>query len=171
MVGVYADIDIGYAAAVSAIGKAIQARRKPLMTQAEFARKMGLSQPSVSDWERGESLPPADQLPRIATVLECSVEDLVVGVDDSYDQLRSKRRDLPDHGRDQPSDFRGRKSNGTAAATPTRVQQPPSTVKALKDVARLVVNALTEVGESVPLENATTRNTQPKARRRAGGHR
>jgi len=70
------------------IGEAIKALRKPRLTQDEFAEKLGLSQSSISQWERGDSLPSADLLPKIARVLDCSVEDLVVGVDAAYDRVR-----------------------------------------------------------------------------------
>lgn len=50
---------------VVGIGESIRGRRKPLMTQEEFAAKLDLSQSSISQWERGDSLPSADLLPRI----------------------------------------------------------------------------------------------------------
>ena len=85
---VYALTNLGYPHGVRHIGAAIKAKRKPLMTQGEFAARLGLTQPSVSAWEREESMPMVDLLPRIARVLGCSVEDLVVGLDPAYDETR-----------------------------------------------------------------------------------
>ena len=65
-----------------AIGKYIQDGRKHYeMTQAELAEKLGISPQSVSNWERGESLPDVALLPDLAKVLHCSVDALLMGGD------------------------------------------------------------------------------------------
>lgn len=65
-----------------AIGKYIQDGRKHYeMTQAELAEKLGVSPQSVSNWERGESLPDVALLPDLAKVLHCSVDALLMGGD------------------------------------------------------------------------------------------
>ena len=67
---------------LSAIGKFIQDGRKHYaMTQAELAEKLGVSPQSVSNWERGESLPDVALLPDLAKVLHCSVDALLMGGD------------------------------------------------------------------------------------------
>ena len=64
------------------IGKFIQDGRKHyVMTQAELAEKLGVSPQSVSNWERGESLPDVALLPDLAKVLHCSVDALLMGGD------------------------------------------------------------------------------------------
>ena len=65
---------------LSAIGKFIQDGRKHYeMTQAELAEKLGVSPQSVSNWERGESLPDVGLLPDLAQVLHCSVDAILMG--------------------------------------------------------------------------------------------
>lgn len=55
----------------------IRARREALgISQAELARRVGVVKMSVSQWERGETMPTADKLPTIAAVLECEVVEL-----------------------------------------------------------------------------------------------
>ena len=67
---------------LSAIGKFIQDGRKHYeMTQAELAEKLGVSPQSVSNWERGESLPDVGLLPDLAQVLHCSVDAILMGGD------------------------------------------------------------------------------------------
>lgn len=62
------------------IGKFIQDGRKHYeMTQAELAEKLGVSPQSVSNWERGESLPDVAMLPDLAKVLHCSVDAILMG--------------------------------------------------------------------------------------------
>jgi putative transcriptional regulator len=92
---VYAGIPIRYSADVTHIGAAIRAKRKPQMTQGEFAARLGLTQPSVSAWERGDSMPTADTLPKIARILGCSVDDLVIGLDPQYDAARMNYPVIP----------------------------------------------------------------------------
>ena len=65
---------------LSAIGKFIQDGRKHYeMTQAELAEKLGVSPQSVSNWERGESVPDVALLPDLAQVLHCSVDAILMG--------------------------------------------------------------------------------------------
>lgn len=65
---------------MNAIGKYIQDGRKYYgMTQAELATKLGVSPQSVSNWERGESMPDVALLPDLAQVLHCSVDAILAG--------------------------------------------------------------------------------------------
>lgn len=65
---------------MNAIGKYIQDGRKHYnMTQAELANKLGVSPQSVSNWERGESVPDVALLPDLAQVLHCSVDAILAG--------------------------------------------------------------------------------------------
>ena len=62
------------------IGQFIQAGRKAMdLTQAEMAERLGVSPQSVSNWERGESLPDVGLLPDIARMLHCSVDSILSG--------------------------------------------------------------------------------------------
>jgi len=62
------------------IGAFIQSGRKELnLTQAEIAERLGVSPQSVSNWERGESLPDVGLLPDLACMLRCSVDSILSG--------------------------------------------------------------------------------------------
>lgn len=52
-------------------------RKEHGMTQAELAERMGVTDKAVSKWERDLSCPDISSLPRLAEVLEVSVEELV----------------------------------------------------------------------------------------------
>lgn len=46
------------------------------MSQAELARRIGVSKTSVSQWIRGGMSPQAELLPKIAQELDCSIDSL-----------------------------------------------------------------------------------------------
>ena len=61
-------------------GRFIQACRKETgMTQAELGERLGVSPQSVSNWERGETLPDIDALIDMAVLFDCSVDALING--------------------------------------------------------------------------------------------
>lgn len=65
---------------VKMIGAFLQAaRRKCGMTQAAPAEKLSVSPQSVSNWERGETIPDVSLLPDIAGALRCSVDAILSG--------------------------------------------------------------------------------------------
>lgn len=56
----------------------IAGRRKALgMTQKELAEKMHITDKAVSKWERGLACPDTASIPRLAEILEISVEELM----------------------------------------------------------------------------------------------
>ncbi|MBR4888517.1 MAG: helix-turn-helix transcriptional regulator, partial [Clostridia bacterium] len=62
------------------IGKFIQSCRKEVgLTQAEVGERLGVSAQSVSNWERGETLPDVSVLPDLACMLRCSVDAILSG--------------------------------------------------------------------------------------------
>ncbi len=62
------------------IGAFIHAlRREQGLTQAELGERLGVSPQSVSNWERGETLPDVSLLPDLAGVLRCSVDAILMG--------------------------------------------------------------------------------------------
>ncbi len=95
---------------------------------ADFAREIGVSPGTLGDWEAGRYTKlRLDNLLRIAKGAKCRIEDLVVGVDDSYDGLW---RDLADHGDAKPS--------GAAQSHPQQggqIEPAPSTAQA-RDLAK-----------------------------------
>ena len=62
------------------IGRFIQTCRNEWnMTQAEMAERLGITAQSVSNWERGETLPAISLLPDLACMLRCSVDAILSG--------------------------------------------------------------------------------------------
>lgn len=51
-------------------------RRAAQLTQVQFADLLGVDRGRVAMWETGKSLPLAQLLPAIATLLNCSIDDL-----------------------------------------------------------------------------------------------
>lgn len=67
---------------VMTLGKRIAAARKrldPKVTQGELGRRFKISDKAVSSWERDESVPEVDKLPRIARELKVPVVWLLEG--------------------------------------------------------------------------------------------
>lgn len=52
-------------------------RKKSNMTQAAVADALGVDQTTVSKWEKGEALPRADTLIKLATLFDCTVDELL----------------------------------------------------------------------------------------------
>lgn len=46
------------------------------MNKTELAKKMGVSIPTITRWERGEDNPLADRLPALAEALDCTIDQL-----------------------------------------------------------------------------------------------
>ena len=60
------------------MGEVISARRKEAgMTQNDLAEKMGVTDKAVSKWERNLSCPDLGSIPRLAEVLDVSLEELL----------------------------------------------------------------------------------------------
>jgi transcriptional regulator with XRE-family HTH domain len=55
----------------------LSARLKAGLSQAVVAEKLGISAPSVSQWETGKTMPKTDKLMEIAALYDCSVEELL----------------------------------------------------------------------------------------------
>ena len=52
------------------------------LQQKQVAERMGVLQSAVSNWETEVALPKARQLPLLAQVLGCSIDDLFVPMED-----------------------------------------------------------------------------------------
>jgi transcriptional regulator with XRE-family HTH domain len=66
---------------LKAVGRRLRQLRGFDVTQAEFARKLGISQSQLSKYERGVAAPPADILIRLKELLQISVDWLLSGDD------------------------------------------------------------------------------------------
>lgn len=75
------------------VGRRIMAiRKRNFLTLIDFAKKIGASKSSVSDWEKGFRLPPEATLTKIAILGNISVDKLLYGngnneVEEIYQQL------------------------------------------------------------------------------------
>lgn len=52
-------------------------REKRGITQAELAKKLGVTQEAVTKWETGRNKPRASTLIKLAEILDCSVDELL----------------------------------------------------------------------------------------------
>lgn len=55
-----------------------ECRKARGLTQAELAEQMGVGRTTITMWEISEHLPSAAQLPRLARVLGCTIDELFV---------------------------------------------------------------------------------------------
>ena len=70
------------------IGKYIAEKRKALgLTQRQVAEQLGMSDKSVSKWERDEGCPDITLLPAIASYYDVSIDDLL-GVGKIYKEKK-----------------------------------------------------------------------------------
>ena len=55
----------------------LSARLKAGLSQTTVARELGISTASVSQWENGKTLPRTEKLKEIATLYNCTVDELL----------------------------------------------------------------------------------------------
>lgn len=65
-------------------------RKNLKLSQSELAKKLYLSQRTISSYENGTRTPPIDLLPKLAEVLNCSIEELVYAIIDTKNQAKTK---------------------------------------------------------------------------------
>lgn len=76
---------------ISNIGDRIKLRRKELkLTQAQLAKKVGVSHASISQWESETTAPDGANLLSVAKALGCTAEYLLKGKDEGVNVLFSK---------------------------------------------------------------------------------
>lgn len=52
-------------------------RKKKYLTQEDIAKLLGEVQQTISMWERGKAYPPLPVIPKLAEILELSIEETV----------------------------------------------------------------------------------------------
>lgn len=73
------------------VGKYIYDKRKELgLTQKELAEKIGVTDKSVSKWERGDGLPDVSRLSPLCETLNVTINELIAGEDLSEEALTQK---------------------------------------------------------------------------------
>lgn len=55
----------------------LSARKKAGLSQADVAEALGISSASVCQWETGKTMPDPRKLPKIAEILNCTVDELL----------------------------------------------------------------------------------------------
>ena len=69
------------------IGKFISAKRKEKkLTQEDLAEKLYITDRAVSKWERGLSLPDADKMLDLCSILDINVNELLIGEENMKDE-------------------------------------------------------------------------------------
>lgn len=53
-------------------------RKKKRLSQKDLAESLGVGQSAVAMWENGSCFPRAELLPRLAEILGCTVDELLV---------------------------------------------------------------------------------------------
>ena len=53
-------------------------RESKKKTQAEIAKEMKVSQQAITKWENNNSLPRADKLVKLAKILDCTIDELLM---------------------------------------------------------------------------------------------
>lgn len=72
------------------MGEIINSRRKELnLTQRELAEQLNITDKAVSKWERGVAYPDTATLPKLAEILDVSVEELL----NAKSQSKGERQD------------------------------------------------------------------------------
>ena len=61
-------------------------RNAAKLTQDGLAEKLGVDRSTVAKWETGDALPRAGMLPNIASILKCSVDDLLCPISEETAQ-------------------------------------------------------------------------------------
>lgn len=68
-------------------------RKDKGMTQLELAEIMGVTDKAVSKWERDLSCPDINSIPKLAEILEISVEDLMQGKTETKEQDTKEKKE------------------------------------------------------------------------------
>jgi transcriptional regulator with XRE-family HTH domain len=137
---IYSGIPGGYASAVSLppLARNISSlRRAAKLNQGELGDRLGVGQPAVSKWERGETEPDASVLPLLARELGARLDALLHGVDPQYDAS-----DLPRHSADQRS---GSHQEVRPDGLPTSEQRARLQIAKLKGTISTLEDRLREV--------------------------
>ena len=53
-----------------------QLREKAGLNQQQVAEKLSIDRSAIAKWETGEAMPTADKLPQLATILNCTIDEL-----------------------------------------------------------------------------------------------
>ena len=68
-------------------------RNKAGLSQESVAAHVGVGQSAVAMWETGKTSPRAEALPKLATLLRCTVDELLTE-QSAYDRVEANREDI-----------------------------------------------------------------------------
>lgn len=55
----------------------IEQRKKAGLTQMDVAKALGITDSAVNQWEKGRTFPKTEQLPKLAKLFGCTVDELL----------------------------------------------------------------------------------------------
>lgn len=150
---------------VASIGSNIKKAREAagMKTQAELAKKLGVPQPQMSDWENDRyAVVEVTTLIKIAAAIPCALDALVEGLNPQYDS----GRDLLGHTGTGQLDARKGAAN---VPVETRIRQLEGRVAELQvyqDIVRRVRPALTDLLVAIGDEGDKAAGRKSPRRRR-----
>ena len=65
-------------------------RKHSGLTQQMIANKIFVNQKTISNWEKGQREPSCQILPKLADVLNCSIEELVLAIIETKNNAKTK---------------------------------------------------------------------------------
>lgn len=68
-----------------------QIRIKHFVKQIDIVRQLNTSTGCVSQWENGKRMPKIEQLPQLAKILNCSIEELVLALIETKEQRNEQK--------------------------------------------------------------------------------
>ena len=68
-----------------------QIRIQQSVKQKEIVKRLKISTGCFSQWENGKRMPRIDQLPRLAQVLNCSIEEVVKALIETKEQRNEQK--------------------------------------------------------------------------------
>lgn len=154
-------------AAMASIGENIKAARTAagIKTQGGLARKMGVPQPQMSDWENNRYVPDLSTLLRIAAAIPCDLDALVQGIDTRYDESRAARDLLGQGGGVQTGSLPPGEPDGPASDRARRLESRLQEYDGLVPDLERITQALVRVAAKRAEDAAATRSTPGRRRR------
>lgn len=159
------NIPRAYTSAVATFGENVaRIRKEKGLSQVDLADRLKVRQPSAWKIEQAKN-PEVLTLLKVANALECSVEELVAGVDEEY----SKRRDLPGHTSEGTSNPHSGRADVPASAQ-ARVRELEQDRAAVLDHVQVIANELLDFVTGAR-ERAGGKGAAPPDRAASGGRR
>ena len=149
-------------------GANLRSRREAAGLQSnELAARLRVKPPVISKWELTSIMPESPTLLRLAKALNCSVDELLIGVDAEYDKLLANR-DLTRQTGDQKSALpprTGGAHDSTAATRVFELEQENGKLRTALEKVSDVASQLIQIAK-VGIEGDRAAEARPGGRRR-----